>query len=112
MKLRAAFIMAALCLSYCPPVLAGPTGATGVINSYYLSGGTNYAFRIYLKQNGVDQLSQCSNGFAYLNTSDNNYQAKVSSLLSAYAMKSTVTLNQIATDSGGFCVIQDFAVAN
>lgn len=112
MKFKATLITAALCLSYCPPAVAGPTSATGVISSYFLSGATNYAFRISLNQSGVNPLSQCTDGFAYLNTSDNNYQAKVSSLLSAYAMKSTVSLAGIATDSGGFCVIQDFMVTN
>jgi len=94
------------------PALAGPTSASGVIRSTWLSGGSNYAFRIYLSQAGVDQLNQCTAGFAYLNTSDDNYQAKVASLMTAYSMKKTVTLSLIFTDPNGFCRITDFQVSD
>ena len=94
------------------PAMAGPTSASGVIRSTWLSGGSNSAFRIYLSQAGVDQLSQCQYDFAYLNTSDDNYQAKVASLLTAYSLKKTVTLQGIVTESNGFCRIVDFQVTD
>jgi len=92
--------------------MAGPTNASGVIVSTWLSGGSNSAFRIYLSQAGVDQLSSCQYGFAYLNTSDDNYQAKVASLLTAYSLKKTVNLYGIVTEANGFCRIVDFRVAD
>lgn len=94
------------------PAMAGPTTASGIITSTYLSGGGNYAFRIYLSQNGVDQLSACQADFAYLNTSDDNYQAKVANLMSAYSMQKKITLSYIYTDANGFCRVQDFAVGS
>lgn len=94
------------------PATAGPTSASGIISSTWLSGGSNYAFRITLLQAGVDQLSQCNNSFAYINISDDNYQAKVASLMSAYSMKKKVALSSINTDSNGFCQIRDFSVSD
>ncbi len=94
------------------PAMAGPSSASGVIHSTWLSGGNNAAFRIYLSQNGVDQLSQCQYGFAYLNTSDDNYQAKVANLLTAYSLRKTVILHGIVTEANGLCRIADFQVAD
>ena len=94
------------------PAMAGPTSASGIINSTWLSGGSNLAFRIYLSQAGADQLSACQYGFAYLNTSDDNYQAKVANLLTAYALKKNVSLEGIVTESNGFCRIVDFRVSD
>jgi hypothetical protein len=91
------------------PAMAGPTSASGIIRSTTLSGGSNYAFRIYLSQAGADPLSQCQNGFAYLNTADDNYQVKVAGLMSAYSTNKTVSLTSIFTDPNGFCRIMDIS---
>jgi len=50
----------------------------------------------------------CSNDFAYLNASDDNYQAKTAALLSAYAQGKTVGINYIV-DTAGFCQITDLS---
>ncbi len=81
-------------------VHAAPTGASGIIRSYYLSGGSNYSFRISLYQNGADQLSGCNSSFAYVNANDDNYQAKVSGLMLAYSkhchFNSRCSINKLA----------------
>ncbi len=92
-------------------VHAAPTGASGIIRSYYLSGGSNYSFRISLYQNGADQLSGCNSSFAYVNANDDNYQAKVSGLMLAYSSKLNVQLYLIAADSQGYCRIVDYMVS-
>jgi hypothetical protein len=90
---------------------AGPVSASGIMRSYYLSGGANFGFRISLYQNGVDQLSGCNANFAYINTTDDNYQSKVAGLMLAYSTKANVVLTGIVTDSQGFCRIGDYSVA-
>jgi len=90
---------------------AGPVSASGIMRSYYLSGGNNFGFRISLLQNGMDQLTGCNGNFAYVNITDDNYQSKVAGLMLAYSTKANVVLTGIVTDSQGFCRIGDYSVA-
>lgn len=74
------------------PAWAQGLYASGKISKTELSSGNNYAFRIKLEANGTDQLATCQSSFAFLNTDDTNYQAKVAALLSADARYKTVTI--------------------
>lgn len=97
------------------PVLTYPAPAhaneqvSGTISSVFLSGAYNYAFRVTLRNNGADVLSGCTGGFAFMNTDDDNYQAKVTSLLSAQAQHLTINAT-ISKDAAGWCRLLEFAV--
>jgi len=85
--------------------------ASGVITGISLSGPANYSFRIFVKQNNVDQLSQCTYSFAYMNEwSNDNYNAKVASLLTAFSMGKSIYLYLGKDSSTNFCRIIDFTV--
>lgn len=80
--------------------------ASGTIRSVALSSASNEAFRIFLVNGSASALpSTCSNDFAYINTSDDNYQAKVAALLSAYAQGKVVSINYTIVNN--FCQITD-----
>jgi hypothetical protein len=78
----------------------------GQIAKVWVADGQNYAFRVYLLDNGSDPLSSCVFNFAYVNASNNNYQAIVSTLLSSYAQKKPVLLHAYKENSG-FCRIDE-----
>jgi len=83
------------------------TNVSGTIVQAVLSGASNYAFRITITQNGTSPLAACKDGFAYINVSDDNYQAKVSAMLSAFMAGKPVGFTMIP-DSNGFCQMTDF----
>jgi hypothetical protein len=80
--------------------------ATGKISSVLVSAPDNSSFRVTLQANGVDPLTGCLYDFAFINTSDGNYQAKVATLLSAQSQKQTVALT-ISRDASNWCTIGD-----
>jgi hypothetical protein len=82
----------------------------GIIRHITNSAGNNYAFRIFLSDfSGIDQLSSCSGGFAFINASDDNYQTKVATLLSAQSQQKYITINY-TTNAEGFCQITDITI--
>ena len=99
------FLIALVCLA--------PTGAfaqsstpTGKISHLWLSTGQNYGFRVYLTNNGTDPLAGCFYDFAYVNTTNDNYQAYVATMLTDYALQKPV-LFHMTQQSDGFCVIDE-----
>jgi hypothetical protein len=77
------------------------------IANVYTSGGTNYAFRAVLVVNPSPTL--CPNGFIYVNVSDDNYQARVATILSAQAQGRRV-YGTAYTDGSGNCSIGDLGM--
>jgi hypothetical protein len=71
-----------------------------------VSTGYNYAFRVHLQSNGTDALTACNSSFAFINVDDDNYQAKVSTLLSAQAQKQSVGMT-VSRDAASWCRILD-----
>ena len=106
LRLAAAAAALSLCIG---SASAQWTGASGRITKTTLSAAGNYSFRIYLQDQSSDRLSGCSHSFAYINTSDDNYQAKVATLLSAAAQQKAVNI-YYTKDASNFCVIWDFEV--
>ena len=82
------------------------TSAVGTITGLYLSGGYNYAFRVYIGDNGANQMTGCPYGFAYLNIDNTNYQAIAAFLLSSHLQRQRVSVSY-AKDANGFCQISD-----
>ena len=79
----------------------------GHITSVFVSSPGNMAFRVTLDQ---ALPSSCTDGFAYTDTPNGNYQAYVSALLVAYSTGKLVTL-EFQVDGNGFCQITEFNVA-
>lgn len=86
------------------PACAEATNYQGVIKQIVTSGATNFAFRIYLDTG----FGTCASNFGYINVADSNYQAKVASYLTAYALAKTVVVSA-APDANGFCQISDLS---
>ena len=82
---------------------------TGTIQNTAFSSANNLAFRVMLQYNGTTLLSDCLHRFAYINTSDDNYQAKVSGLLLAFSQGKLVQMSYVIEPSG-FCRITDFQI--
>jgi hypothetical protein len=79
------------------------------ILSLFLSGGSNFGFRIQFSgQNTIS--SSCLGSFVYVNASHDNYQAYVSSLTSAYLSHKHVMV--VYTNVNGYCRIDEFGVYN
>jgi hypothetical protein len=78
----------------------------GTIQRIDVTGGTNQGFRVYLTGMPV----MCTNGstWAYLNSTDSNYNAYVSALLMAKTVGYQVTL--YTTTVNGYCQIGYIAV--
>ncbi|MCU7843175.1 MAG: hypothetical protein KZQ93_04980 [Candidatus Thiodiazotropha sp. (ex Monitilora ramsayi)] len=78
---------------------------SGTVSKIHVAHGANYAFRVYL--DGSPEM--CGNGhnWAYINEADSNYQVFVSTLLSAKAMSSDITIysNRQNGDPSGYCKI-------
>jgi hypothetical protein len=81
--------------------------ASGVISRLFLARANNFAFRVYLRNGGADALSSCNYSFAFMNTDDDNYQAKAATLLSAQAQRQTVNV-VFDRDAAGWCRIVEF----
>ena len=78
---------------------------TGKIVAVDVAGGANYAFRVTLE--GAPKLCNSSHSWAYINTSNSNYQTYVAVLLAAKMAGSTVTIysNQEQSSGNGYCRI-------
>ncbi|WP_196161764.1 hypothetical protein [Reinekea sp. G2M2-21] len=63
---------------------------SGVISKVEVFGEGNYAFRIRFQ--GNPSLCSLNEDWAYIESTDSNYDTKVSSLLSAFAMGATVSI--------------------
>lgn len=98
---------AAMILAAPSAASAQASSAAGTITSVFLSGTGNYPFRIQLSQAGVDQLSTCAGSFAYLETTQSNYEAYVAALLSRYVQRETIIVF-FTKNSSGFCQINEF----
>ena len=90
------------------PALASEQ-ASGVVSQLFLARANNFAFRVYLRNGGSDALSSCNYSFAFMNTDDDNYQAKVATLLSAQAQRQTVNV-VFDRDAAGWCRIVEFFI--
>ena len=102
--------MALLTMALLFPVAANAQSQTnGVISQIVLSAAGNSAFRIYLKDGGVNKLSACQNSFAYINASDSNYQGKVGTLLAAAAQSKQVAITY-SKDAFNWCQIWDVEI--
>lgn len=108
---KAGFSLCALiiALGAATPASAQWLNASGKITNTEVSQATNYAFRIYVKENGVDQLSTCNASFASINTNDDNYQVKVAALLSAASQSKLVGISYIK-NAAGWCTMTDVRV--
>jgi len=80
---------------------------SGHISVIEVTQESNYAFRVWLKEN----LSLCGNNYqwAYLNKSDSNYEVYVSVLTAAKFAESNVTLFTMKQPSG-YCKIGHISV--
>ena len=88
------------------PAHADTIHAGGTISKAFVSTGYNYAFRVHLQSNGTDALTACNSSFAFINVDDDNYQTKVSTLLSAQAQKQSVGMT-VSRDAASWCRILD-----
>ncbi len=88
---KALFLFIALCSSASYASWDdGAAIASGVVTAVHVANGGNYDFRVYL----ANSPKMCNGGdrWAYLNESDSNYAVYVSTILSAKATKSPVTI--------------------
>lgn len=108
---KAGFSLCALviALGAATPASAQWLSASGNVTTTTSSFGSNFAFRVGISQNGVDQLSTCTYSFAYINTDDSNYQAKVASLLTAASQGRPVQISY-SKDSAGWCSFGDVTI--
>lgn len=98
------FIIATFLTSFSHPVLAWDGVFTGKVAQIDLvSSGTNYGFRVYLE----NLPAICTGGpnWAYINSTEDNYQAIASALLLAYSSGKTVTIYS-NLQSTGYCKIE------
>lgn len=100
-------IIAGVCLVLCASTALSWDGrASGKIGLVEVTSGSNYGFRIYLKE---ATASLCGNShlWAYLNDTDSNYSIYVSTLLAAKAAQQTVTVysNRKDDKQDGYCHI-------
>ena len=108
MRKRIYYAIISLALFAPGSAMASSIEATGQIARVYASyGGQYFGFRVFVKQNGADQLTACSEHFAYINTGDANYQVKVDTLLTIYQMGRDAYLYISKDDSSGYCYITD-----
>ena len=98
-----------LCLLVSAMLVARPAAAEvqaqGQVGSYTVGAfAGSYDFRIFLATGGV-----VCNGYnwAYINTTDANYQALVAVVLSAKALGQTVILGVNVDGGTGYCHLQD-----
>lgn len=99
-------LIAALYLT-ATPVMAQNVHAiyNGKITNLLLSLPNNYSYRVTLNIT----LPNCLYNFAYINTSEGNYDAYVSLLTTAAASYRSVNL-WVTTDANGFCHIDEMQV--
>ena len=77
-------------------------GWTGffTINSLYVSGPGNYAYRVY----GFPSGTACTQTWAYINQTDSGSQWYAASILTAYSTGKQLNL-LVQTDGSGYCHI-------
>ena len=85
---------------------AGDGAVPGTIQRIDVTGGTNLGFRVYLTGSPL----MCLNGqtWVYINSTDSNYNAYVSTLQMAKTQRSQVTL--YTNTVNGFCQLGYIAV--
>jgi hypothetical protein len=79
----------------------------GRVGQIFFSGTGNFAFRAYA--DAATPLTGCRDGFAYIETSQSNYQVYVSSITTAFTTGKTLHLTY-SPDAQGYCVIAEGAV--
>lgn len=79
----------------------------GHIVSYFLSGPTNFPFRVYLDI----ETPNCPSKLFYVDFNHPNYQAYVSGLITAYSLNKNVNITY-TTGQGGYCLILEYQVVN
>lgn len=112
-KIRSAFAALAcgLATMLSPTIADAQTfGRSGTISLLYLSGGYNYAYRVYLTNGSTDALSDCPNSFAYVNANFDNYQTYVSVLTEAWKQGKIVNL-RLSRDNNNVCVITEIVIS-
>jgi hypothetical protein len=102
-------IIAATLMAPSQPAHADLIYRTGKIDSLYFSYAANYALRVLMSAQSPDPLAGCTGNFAYINKSDDNYEAKVAGILTAYSADKTVNLI-IDRDASSFCMISEYSV--
>lgn len=90
------------------PSLASPQTPLDTIGSVFLSGAQNYAFRV-TPSNPSTLGSSCTGNFLYTNVTDDNYQAYVSTITSAFISHKSVYI--VYNVESGFCHIVEFGVS-
>ncbi len=79
----------------------------GKAGQIFFSQPGNFPFRIYAAS--ATPLTGCPGNFAYIETSNPNYQVYVSSMTTAFTTGKTLHLTY-STDSLGYCVIAEGSV--
>lgn len=81
---------------------------SGHINRVFNSVPTNMGFRVFF----TEGMGDCAYGFAFVETDFGNYQAYVSTLLTAYAQRKRVEVMTEKVDHIGekFCRIVEFSI--
>jgi hypothetical protein len=93
----------------CAPASYAWDGAvTGTVSGFDVTGGTNFAFRVYL--NGVTNVCSGSYNVAYINETDSNYSTYVAAVMFAKANGSALTL-YTTRDASGLCKIGYLSVS-
>lgn len=93
----------------CAPASYAWDGAvSGTVSGFDVTGGTNFAFRVYL--NGVTNVCGGSYNVAYINETDSNYRTYVAAVMFAKANGSVVTL-YTNRDASGLCQIGYLSVS-
>jgi len=85
--------------------IASAGSYTGHLTSYFVSVPSNLPFRVYLD----GQTPNCPANLFYVDSSNPNYQAYVSGLLTAFSMQKTVIITYTVATSG-YCSISEYQV--
>jgi hypothetical protein len=80
---------------------------TGKAAHIFFSGAGNFAFRVY--PDAASTMTGCKDNFAYVDSSFNNYQVYVSSMMLAFATGKPLHLTY-SPDAQGYCIISDGSV--
>ena len=103
LRLSGALVIALACSS---PASAY-TYWQGKLATVWFSSPGNFAFRVY--NDPATPLPGCTANFAYIETTNPNYQVYVSALMTAFTTGKTVHLTY-TVDSQGFCSIVEGSV--
>ncbi|WP_334186003.1 hypothetical protein [Novosphingobium sp.] len=105
---RFAFAALALLSIQAPAEAQTYTTHSGHINRVFASLPMNFGFRVFFSEG----MGDCADGFAFVETDFGNYQAYVSTLLSAHAQRKRVELVTDKVDHLGkqYCRIVEFSI--